>query len=43
VTTARPSVTTTSSSSFFGDDESDSGSNIGPSGSAQPQIQSGAS
>jgi hypothetical protein len=45
VTSARTSVTTTSSyddsSSFFGDDSGSS--NIGPSGSAQPQIQSGAS
>jgi hypothetical protein len=49
VATARTTVTTTSSydesdSSFF-DDDDDSGSysNIGPSGSAQPQVQSGAS
>ena len=42
VTSARASVTTASSSSFFGDD-SGSYSNIGPSGSAQAQIQSGAS
>jgi hypothetical protein len=48
VATAGMSVTTTSSSyddsssSFFGDD-SGSSSNIGPSGSAQPQVQSGAS
>jgi len=47
VATARTSVTTSSpsyddSSSFFGDD-SGSSSNIGPSGSAQPQVQSGAS
>ena len=42
VSMARASVTTTSSSSFFGDD-SGSTSNIGPSGSAQAQIQSGAS
>jgi hypothetical protein len=47
-TTARTSVATasssydSSSSSFFGDD-SQSYSNIGPSGSAQPQVQSGAS
>jgi hypothetical protein len=45
--TARTAVTTTSSStyddssSFFGDDYGSS--NIGPSGSAQPQVQSGAS
>lgn len=32
-----------SSSTFFGDDDSGSYSNIGPSGSAQPQVQSGAS
>ena len=48
VTTARTSVTTTSSyddssSAFFGDDDSSSTSNIGPSGSAQPQVQSAAS
>jgi hypothetical protein len=47
VTSARTTVTTTSSyddsgSYFFGDD-SGSDSNIGPSGSAQPQVQSGAS
>jgi hypothetical protein len=42
VATARASVTTTSSSSFF-EDDSGSYSNIGPSGSAQPQVQSGAS
>ena len=46
--TARTIVTATSSyedseSSFFGDDGSGSTSNIGPSGSAQPQVQSGAS
>ena len=47
VTGARTSVTSTSSSyedsnsSFFGND--DSSSNIGPAGSAQPQVQSGAS
>ncbi|HEY2778864.1 MAG TPA: hypothetical protein VGI77_13285 [Gaiellaceae bacterium] len=46
VAVARTSATTTSSSyddssSFFGDDNS--GSNIGPSGSAQPQVQSVAS
>ncbi|HST15956.1 MAG TPA: hypothetical protein VLJ44_13995 [Gaiellaceae bacterium] len=43
---ARTTVTTTTSddsnSYFFGDD-SGSYSNIGPSGSAQPQVQSGAS
>jgi hypothetical protein len=48
VATARTTVTTTSSydesdSSFFDDDDSGSYSNIGPSGSAQPQVQSGAS
>ena len=48
VATARTTVTTTSSydesdSSFFEDDDSWSYSNIGPSGSAQPQVQSGAS
>jgi hypothetical protein len=49
VTTARTSVATTSSyddsssSSFFGGDDSESYSNIGPSGSSQPQVQSGAS
>lgn len=48
VTSARTSVTTTSSyddssSDFFGDDDSGSSSNIGPSGSAQAQVQSGAS
>ena len=48
VATARTTVTTTSSydesdSSFFEDDDSGSYSNIGPSGSAQPQVQSGAS
>jgi hypothetical protein len=46
-TSARASVTTTSSyddsSSFFAADGSGSSSNIGPSGSAQPQVQSGAS
>ena len=42
VATARASVATTSSSSFF-EDDSGSYSNIGPSGSAQPQVQSGAS
>jgi len=46
VATARATVSTTStsddSSSFFGDD-SGSYSNIGPSGSAEPQVQSGAS
>ena len=47
VTTARTSVTTASSydddsnSYFYGGD--DSSSNIGPSGSAAPQVQSGAS
>jgi hypothetical protein len=46
VTTARTSVTSTSSyddssSYFYGGD--DSSSNIGPSGSAEPQVQSGAS
>jgi hypothetical protein len=43
-TTARASVTSSSSyddSTFFGDD--DSYSNVGPAGSATPQIQSGAS
>ena len=42
----RPTATRTSSyedSTFFGDDDSDSYSNIGPSGSAAPQVQSGAS
>ncbi len=48
VTSARTTVSTTSSyddssSSFFGDDDAGSSSNIGPSGSAQPQVQSGAS
>jgi hypothetical protein len=48
LTTARTSVAATSSyddsgSTFFGDDASGSYSNIGPSGSAQPQVQSGAS
>ena len=46
VTSARTSVTTASTyddSSFFGGDDSGSSSNIGPSGSAQPQVQSGAS
>ena len=47
VTSARTSVTTTSSyddsSSFFFGDDSGSSSDIGPSGSAQPQVQSGAS
>ena len=48
VTAARTTVTSTSSyddssSTFFGDDDSGSYSNIGPSGSAQPQVQSGAS
>jgi hypothetical protein len=47
VTSARTSVTTTSSyddsSSFFFGDDSGSSSGIGPSGSAQPQVQSGAS
>jgi len=47
VATARTTVTTTSTSddsnsTFFGDD-SGSSSNIGPSGSAQAQVQSGAS
>jgi hypothetical protein len=47
VTTARTSVTSTSTSTYddstyFGDD-SGSSSNIGPSGSAQPQVQSEAS
>ena len=47
VATARTTVTSTSTyddseSSFFGDD-SGSYSTIGPSGSAQPQVQSGAS
>jgi hypothetical protein len=46
VTTARTSVTSTSSyddsnSYFYGGD--DSSSNIGPSGSAEAQVQSGAS
>jgi hypothetical protein len=48
VTSSRTTVTTTSSydessSAFFGDDGYGSSSNIGPSGSAQPQVQSGAS
>lgn len=48
VTSARTTVSTTSSyddssSSFFGDDDAGSSSNIGPSGGAQPQVQSGAS
>ena len=48
VATARTTVSTTStsddsSSYFFGDDDSGPSSNIGPSGSAQPQVQSGAS
>ena len=47
VTSARTSVTSTSSyddsSSFFFGDDSGSSSGIGPSGSAQPQVQSGAS
>ncbi len=48
LTTARTSVAATSSyddssATFFGDDGSGSYSNIGPSGSAQPQVQSGAS
>jgi hypothetical protein len=47
VTSARTSVATASAyddSSFFGeDDDLGSSSNIGPSGSAQPQVQSGAS
>jgi hypothetical protein len=48
VTSARTTVTTTSgyddsSSTFFGGDDAGSTSNIGPSGSAQPQVQSGAS
>ena len=46
VTTARTTVTSTSSyddSTFFGDDDSGSYSNIGPSGSAAPQVLSGAS
>ena len=49
VTSARTSVTSTSSSYddsnsyFFGGDDSGSSSNIGPSGSAEPQVQSGAS
>ena len=48
VTAARTSVTTSSSyddsnSYFFGGDDSGSSANIGPSGSAQPQVQSGAS
>ena len=47
VATARTTVTTTSTSddsnsTFFGYD-SGSSSNLGPSGSAQPQVQSGAS
>jgi hypothetical protein len=48
VATARTTVTAAStsddsSSKFFGEDDSGSYSNIGPSGSAQPQVQSGAS
>jgi hypothetical protein len=48
ITSARTSVTTTTSSyddssSFFFGDDSGSSSDIGPSGSAQPQVQSGAS
>jgi len=48
VTAARTSVAAPSSyddsgSSFFGDDDSGSYSTIGPSGSAQPQVQSAAS
>ena len=44
VTTARASATSSydDANSFFGDDTG-STSNIGPSGSAQPQVQSGAS
>lgn len=49
VASSRASLATTSTSddsssaSFFGDDYSGSHSNIGPSGSAQPQVQSAAS
>lgn len=48
VTSARASVSSASTyddsgSSFFGGDDFGSSSNIGPSGSAQPQVQSGAS
>ena len=47
VTSAKTSATTTSSyddsSSLFFDDDSGSSSDIGPSGSAQSQVQSGAS
>lgn len=46
-TTGRTTVTRTTSydddSSFYGEDDSGSSSNIGPSGSAAPQVQSGAS
>ncbi len=45
-TSTRTAVTRTSTyddSTFFGDDGSGSYSNIGPSGSAEPQVQSGAS
>jgi ferric-dicitrate binding protein FerR (iron transport regulator) len=41
--TSQRSTETSDDSTFFGDDDSGSYSNIGPSGSAQPQVQSGAS